>query len=149
MKPKYATELIVGIINEGTFNWYILRSDICILDLNVLEDAYKKKGYNFTIYESYRFGIRVVDEKTKDMFLDKIKQFIISTDELKKMMTDEKDSNALLGYNPSILIDFDKRILLSYYPESESYEEYVPKDWKERYQYFQDIIPSKFRYWEY
>lgn len=34
------------------------------------------------------------------------------------------------------------------YPEYESFEKYVPKGWKGKYQYFNDIIPAEYRYWE-
>ena len=148
--PKYAEVLIVAIINEGSFNWYILDSDICNLDLNILDDAYRKKGYyDDVIDESYRFGIRVVDEKTKDKFLENIKPFLISTSGLKKMMSEEKDPEELYyAYRPSILIDFDKKCLLSYYPEYWSYEDFVPDGWTGKYQFFEDIIPEKFRFWE-
>ncbi|MDE5772022.1 MAG: hypothetical protein K2I06_10425 [Ruminococcus sp.] len=147
--PKYAEVLIVAIINEGSFNWYILDSDICSLDLNILEDAYRKKGYNFVIDESYRFGIRVVDETTKNEFLENIKPFLISTSGLKKMMSEEKEPEEIYySYRPTILIDFDKKCLLSYYPEYMSYEDYVPDSWTGKYQFFEDIIPEKFRFWE-
>ena len=148
MKPEYAEELIVGIINEGSFNWYILYKDICIMDLDILESAYRKKGYNFTIDEKYRFGIRVVNEKTKDEFLEKIKPYMISADELREMMSIENDPDELLSYNPSILIDFDKKSLLSYYPEYMSYERYLPEGWTGKYQFFKDIIPEQYRFWD-
>lgn len=148
IKPKYAEELIVAIINEGNFNWYILHDYICTLDYNILEDAYRKKRYNFVIDESDRFGIRVVDEKTKDEFLKNIKPSLISTSKLRSMMSEEKDPDKLLGYHPSILIDFDKKCLLSYYPEYWSYEDFVPNGWTGKYQFIDDIIPEKFRFWE-
>lgn len=144
----YATELIVGIKNDGAFNWYILHNDICILDLNILEKAYRDKGFNFTINESYRFGIRVVEENTKELFLKNISRFVVAPEDLTKMMFHEKQPSQLLAYNPSLYIDFDQKLLLSYYPESESFEKYVPKGWIGKYQFFQDIIPVKYRYWE-
>ncbi|MCM1506256.1 MAG: hypothetical protein NC177_03845 [Ruminococcus flavefaciens] len=147
MNPKYAEDLIVAIINEGVFNWYVLHDYICTLDYNILEDAYRKKGCNFIIDESDRFGIRVVDEKTKDEFLENIKPFLVTTSELKIMRSEEKAPDELLGYRPSILIDFDKKCLLSYYPEYWSYEDFVPNGWTGKYQFFEDIIPEKFIFW--
>ena len=87
----------------------------------------KKRYYDCVIDESYRFGIRVVDETTKNEFLENIKSFLITTSGLKKMMSEEKDPEELYyAYRPTILIDFDKKWLLSYYPEYMSYEDYVP-----------------------
>ena len=54
---------------------------------------------------------------------------MISTDELRKMMSMESDPGEILAYNPSVLIDFDKKILLSYYPEYMSFEDFVPEGW--------------------
>lgn len=150
IRPKYAEELIVAIINEDNFNWYILHDYICTLDYNKLENAYRKKGYyDCVIDESDRFGIRVVDGNSKYEFLENIKPFLISTSELRKMMSEEKDPDELLGYRPSILIDFDKKCLLSYYPEYWSYEDFVPDGWTGKYQFIDDLIPEKFRFWEY
>ena len=58
-----------------------------------------------------------------------IKPYMISTDELRKMMSMESDPGEILAYNPSVLIDFDKKILLSYYPEYMSFEDFVPEGW--------------------
>ena len=80
------------------------------MDLDINESAYRKKGYNFTIDEKYRFGIRVVNEKTKDDFLEKIQPYMISADELREMMSMESDPDELLSYNPSILIDFENKL---------------------------------------
>lgn len=81
------------------------------MDLDILESAYRKKGHNFTIDEKYRFGIRVVNEKTKADFLANLKPYMISADELREMMSLESDPDELLSYNPSVLIDFDTKTL--------------------------------------
>ena len=73
---------------------------------------------------------------------------MISTHELREMMSIENDPDELLSYNPSILIDFDKKSLLSYYPEYMSYERYLPEGWTGKYQFFKDIIPEQYRFWD-
>lgn len=59
----------------------------------------------------------------------------------------KKGYNDKLAYNPSILIDFENRVFISYYPEPESFEAFVPDGWIGKYQDFTEEIPEKQRYW--
>ena len=71
----------------------------------------------------------------------------ITAEELKKMLMKESDYNDKLAYNPSILIDFENRVFISYYAEPESFEAFVPDGWIGKYQDFTEEIPEKQRYW--
>ena len=148
MKPIYAENLVVAIKNRGDIEWYVLEKDYCYLDYSKLEEVYQKKGYNFLIDNELRFGIKIVSEKTKSQFIDAIKKYKLNTEELKQMLIGESDSNARLAYNPSVLIDFDSKKLLSYYAEPESFEDFVPNGWKGIYKDFKTEIPQSKRYWE-
>ena len=94
-----------------------------------------------------RFGIKVVNEFSQITFLDEIKKYKITTKELKKMLMNESNYDEKLAYNPSILIDFDNKILTSHYAEPESFEDFVPNGWKGKYQDFTGDIPENQRYW--
>lgn len=48
---------------------------------------------------------------------------------------------------PSIYIDFDKRTLISNYPEPASYELFIPDNWCGKYNSFNELIPDSHRYW--
>lgn len=147
MKPIYAENIIVAIKDDNAIEWYILEKDFCFLDYTKLEEAYQKKGYEIVVDDTPRFGIKVISELTKTPFLNKIKGYKIATDELRKMLINEKKYSEKLAYNPSILIDFDNRILISHYAEPESFECFVPDGWKGKYQSFEKDIPSTQRYW--
>lgn len=147
MKPIYAENIVVTIKHGSCLKWYILDKDFCFLDYNKLEEAYQKKGYQVEVDSAIRFGIKVVNEFTKEKFLDNIVQYKISTEELKKMLMNETDYNERLAYNPSILIDFDNKVLMSHYAEPESFEHFVPKGWTGKYQNFEERIPRNQRYW--
>ena len=147
MKPIYAENIVVAIKHESCLEWYILDKDLCFLDYTKLEEAYQKKGYQVEVDSMIRFGIKVVNEFTKEKFLDNIVQYKISTEELKKMLMNETDYNERLAYNPSILIDFDNKVLMSHYAEPESFEHFVPKGWIGKYQNFEESIPRNQRYW--
>lgn len=147
MRPKYAENIVVAIKDNNCIEWYILEKDFCFLDYIKLEEAYQKKGYEIVVDDAPRFGIKILNELTKQFFLDKMKERRIVTEELRKMLMNEKTYNEKLAYNPSILIDFDNRILISHYAEPESFEYFVPNEWKGKYQNFEENIPQNQRYW--
>lgn len=80
-------------------------------------------------------------------FLKNIGEYKISADELKEMLVKEETFDDKLAYNPSVLIDFENKILKSQYAEPESYENFVPDGWIGKYEDFTDDIPKNQRYW--
>lgn len=84
MKPIYAENIVVAIKQGGCIEWYILDKDYCFLDYTRLEEAYRKKGYDVVIDDTFRFGIKVVNELTQNLFLGNIQKYNITTEELKK-----------------------------------------------------------------
>lgn len=147
MRPIYAENVVAAIKQGGCIEWYILDKDYCFLDYTKLEEAYRKKGYDVVIDDTFRFGIKVVNELTKKNFLDNIKEYKTTTAKLRKMLMNESNYNDKLAYNPSILMDFENKVLISYYAEPESFENFVPDGWKGKYQNFAAYIPQNQRYW--
>ena len=149
VRPKYAEDIVVGMISDKSFAWYILEKELCFLDLNKLREAWRKRGYDAPDCDSNseRFGIRVVDEHTKYAFLEKIEDFKVTTTELRKMLMAETDSLERAAFSASLLIDFDQKRLLSIYYEPESFEAYVPAGWTGEYEDFYSDIPVQERYW--
>lgn len=147
MRPIYAENVVAAIKQGDCIEWYILDKDYCFLDYTKLEEAYRKKGYDVVIDDTFRFGIKVVNELTKKNFLDNIKEYKTTTAKLRKMLMNESNYNDKLAYNPSILMDFENKVLISYYAEPESFENFVPDGWKGKYQNFAAYIPQNQRYW--
>ena len=148
MKPVYAENLVVAIKYASCFEWYVLEKDFCIMDGKKLDEAIRKKGYELPPPDnSYRFGIEILDENTQADFLKNIGEYKISADELKEMLINEETFDDKLAYNPSVLIDFENKILKSQYAEPESYENFVPDGWICKYEDFTDDIPENQRYW--
>ena len=46
------------------------------------------------------------------------------------------------------MIDFDRLIFYSNYPESISFEEYIPNNWEGYLQRFDEQVLYEYRYWE-
>ena len=147
VRPKYAEDIVVGIISDKSFGWFILEKELCFLDLNKLSEAWRKRGYDEPDSDSERFGIRVVDEHTQYAFLQKIEDFKVTTTELRKMLMAETDSLERAAFRASLLIDFDQKRLLSIYYEPESFEAYVPEGWTGEYEDFYSEIPVQEKYW--
>lgn len=147
MKPTYAENIVVAIKHDGCMEWYILDKDYCFLDYAKLEEAYRKKGYAVIDDNNFRYGIKVVNELTKNLFLKNIKKYKISAEKLKEMLLNESDPEEKLAYNPSILIDFENKVLVSYYAEPESFEYFVPDNWNGEYRDFEADIPQIQKYW--
>lgn len=147
MKPVYAETIVVAIKYCGQIEWYVLDKELCFLDYAKLEQAYRKKGYEITVDNTLRFGIKVVNELTRERFLEQIKEYRVTSDELTEMLMDEPSYHERLAYNPSILIDFDERMFISHYAEPESFEYFVPDGWVGKYQGFEERIPKSQRYW--
>ncbi|MGM0219146.1 hypothetical protein [Enterococcus sp. AZ126] len=144
LKPMYAENIIVGVRYKEVFNWYITDTELWYLD-------YNQAGYSTEEYPKERTNISVLNEDTESIFLENVEKYKVSTNSIKLDFFKEfrKDrEEAIYDYNPSLLIDFDNQIFYSNYPESISFEEYIPDNWVGHFQKFFERIPSKYRYWE-
>ena len=147
MKPVYAENLVVGIIHDRRFEWYILEREACYMDLYKLERANHDAGYEVNFKEECRLGIKVVNRQSMAEFLKRIQPWRTSVEKLRTLLKAEDDFDERLGYNPSLLMDFDHEVLYSYYPEPASFEHYVPDGWQGKYMVFDEYIPAEQRYW--
>lgn len=151
---EYGENIIVAVIFRNNWHWYVTEKDYWFLDLIKLENAYLNKGYQLPNHGDYsdRFNIAVLDENSAKDFLDKISEFRVSKSELSDIIleseeTAKEDEFYLAGFTPSLLVDFDNKVLLSYFPEPASFEIYVPDDWIGKYENFLDKVPFEERYW--
>ncbi|WP_219619283.1 hypothetical protein [Carnobacterium maltaromaticum] len=121
----YAENIIVGVKYKGSFNWYITDTELWYLD-------YNQAGYSTDQYPEERRNISVLNKNTASAFFRNIENDRSSTNSIKLNFFKELSKNkaeARYNYNPSLLIDFDNQIFYSNYPESISFEEYIPDNW--------------------
>lgn len=147
--PKYGEHIIVGIMRDTGFAWYVTDCDAWILNINKYANAFEENGFAFhkEFALSIRENIEVVNENTVEPYLFAYQENIVSTNTLKELIVRKKYKDTILSLKPSLYIDFIERRLLSLYPESLAFEKYVPEGWIGRYEDFTGHIPNKDRYW--
>lgn len=145
---EYAKDVIVGVRFEGRWFWYASSIEYWFLD-------YRKWGALFGESESKaenaqsRFGIPVVTKRMARRFLEHMQPYLISTDELRRMLRKHRaeSPDEYVEYLPSLLVDFDRETFKSNYYEPVYPEKYVPDDWTGTYENFLDEVPESERYW--
>ncbi|NWK70097.1 hypothetical protein HWX41_13720 [Bacillus paramycoides] len=153
LEPLYAENIIVAVIYNNEFKWYVTDKELWFLDYNKLDNAYKNLGVRIQDNDETeeRNGIEVLDNKNIEVFLPRINKYKTTKEELNYLLLKNiKSKNAgedLLDLSPVLLINFDNKILYSMFPEPASYEEYVPKDWIGKYEDFTEFIPKSEKYW--
>ncbi|WP_025682328.1 hypothetical protein [Paenibacillus maysiensis] len=151
---EYGENIIVAVILNNEWTWYVTEKEYWYLDLIKLENAYLDKGYKLPDQGDYsdRFDIAVLDEKSAYKFLYEISELKVSKVELSELVlkleyTNSEDKNFLTGLTPSLLVDFDNKLLMSYFPEPASFENYTPDGWSGVYENFIVKVPMQERYW--
>lgn len=147
-------DIICFVIHNGTYCWYVADKDLWILDSNHLIESWKKVGY--TLLPEWtpeeRRSTMVLDSHNVDVFLKQIEYARYSTDELRELLFKEREETLQKGYwyydlYPSLLIDFDKKVLYNGNPEITAYEDFVPRGWRGFYEDFTNKVPLAYRYW--
>lgn len=146
-------QIIVFVIYNGIKNWYICDKEIWFLDEQKRIDLYQNLGYEIKdeYVDERRKNLLVLDTNNVDVFLDRIKNDIVLSTELREALSEFQDKEQetwVYNYMPSLYIDFDKKELLSIYSEPASYEDYVPNGWKSDFKDFIELIPENYCYWK-
>lgn len=146
--PQYAETIIVGVNLKSDFKWYVSDKELWYLDLRKLIQAYEKKGFQVPESEDFsdRFNIDIVNEDNAEQFLSEMSEYVAKTEELSTLIRD-KVYQFIGDIVPSIYIDFDKRTLISNFPEPASYDLFIPDNWHGEYNSFYELIPDSHRYW--
>jgi len=147
IKPVYAENLVVAIVADQTFHWYVMDLLYCYLDMNSKRERFKKAGYELKMNPTFRFGIQVVDEHTKDAFLQHLKPQQFSAQQLRELLKEESDRDERMGYYPCVYINFDERVFYSDYYEMQYFEKDAPKGWTSDNRAFLELVPKGEEFW--
>ena len=142
LKPIYDTNIIVGIKLNNKLEWYILDKYMCFMEGSDIEFSGETK--------EIRFQFRIISEKNITQFLTQIQKYKMNIDNIRLSILEAIEKNEdLEDYFPVILMDFDKKVFFSQYPEPVDYDYYLPENWKEEYISFKKYIPEEKQYWNY
>lgn len=151
---EYGENIIVAVVFRNKWSWYVTEKDYWFLDLTKLEKAFLIKGYQLPNLGDYsdRFDIGVLDENSADKFLNEISESKVSLVELRELVLklacgSKESENFPTELTPSLLVDFDNKLLMSYFPEPASFENYIPDGWDGVYENFLNKVPMQERYW--
>lgn len=152
IKPEYAENIIVGIVNQNQFNWYILNKFICLLDLKSLSSEEFELYMKNDLCSSVRKDFITIDKNNIENFLIEINNYMTSCENLQLMILNglkEFDNFYIDDFFPVLYFDFDKKIVYSQYPEYFDFESFLPKQWNFIYDDFSDLLKDEDKYWIY
>lgn len=144
MKPEYAQDIIVGVMRKKTFCWYVTNKVIWFLDYVKWGRAFDPNAEDSA---KERFDILVVDDAHEETFFEHIEPYRVSCAQLREQLRNCDDDYDRGGYHASLLVDFDKKHFISYFPEFDGFEGYVPEGWTSEYRFFEGDVPMDQRYW--
>ncbi|KAB8126072.1 hypothetical protein F9U64_20785 [Gracilibacillus oryzae] len=158
LEPKALENIIVGLVVNNRFKWYVSPKDIWFLDMKKQEEAYIKKFKEIglknifnSIINDERKDIEILDEYSFKEFVSRINKYSVSADELRELLIlnlhTESKEDTFYNFLPSLYINLDMRKLYSMYPEPASYEDFVPENWMGIYQDFLSKIDREEKYW--
>lgn len=150
--PDYMENIIVGILFENHFTWYVTERELWYLDYIKVETAYQKKGIevNREYIDDRRKDFIILDTNNAAEFLNLILINKVISEELKYNLLANKtelDDTWKYDYRPSLYVNFDEKIFYSLYSEPASFEFFVPNLWVGKYDSFDDFIPKDQKYW--
>lgn len=126
LEPIYAENIIVGVIYNNKFKWYVTERELWFMDY------YKLDSNNEEIDDEdlpdERQGLSVLNSDNANIFLQRIIENEASIDGLNnllcKCIENRIEKDEVLNYSPCLLVNFDDKTLLSIYPELISFENY-------------------------
>lgn len=150
--PNWNDDIIVGVIYQKKFDWYITYKGFWFLDYQKRMGMAKAAGYevNEDYIDEERKGILILDSDNVELFLDRIKNRKVDAEWLRTYLIqsrDPEDDSWIYDFRPSLYVNFDTHELFSLYPEMVAYENYVPSNWVGKFDDFFDRVPPEQRYW--
>ncbi|TKI81216.1 hypothetical protein FC699_34140, partial [Bacillus wiedmannii] len=88
LEPLYAENIIVAVIYNNEFRWYVTDKELWFLDYNKLDNAYKNLGVSIEDNDETeeRNGIKVLDNENVEVFLQRINKYNTPKEELNYLL---------------------------------------------------------------
>lgn len=146
MVPTGILVVLTGITRLGRFHYYVLPRHLLYLDAQKAEEA----GEDAPFYAGMegRYGIMTVDEAHEDEFFRAIEPHKRSCERLLEEVHMCLNRYERMDYYADVLIDFDRKHLVSHYQEPFFFEKYVPDGWTSEFrEIVDDDFPEDKRFW--
>lgn len=152
LKPIYAKNIIVAVIKDKKFTWYITdkEDEHWYMDYYKRIERFRKSGCEINISDDdHRKEIVMLDTDTIDILKKRISKYEVDTKVIRKHLENEMKINEEWHFDlsPSLYFDFDNKIMYSCYREMDIFEDYVPKDWIGDFKDFTYLVPIENSYW--
>ena len=151
-EPIYDEIFIVAIKKNQKINWYIANKYLWIMNLNILSKEELEDYFSDSELKEIRKDFIELSSENIVDFLNKIEKYKVNIDLLKlkileRISNNDINSDELIDFYPTLLIDIDNNIFYSQYPEPFAFENYIPKNWIGKYESFMTLIDEKDMYW--
>ena len=110
--PEYNENIIVGVIYNNIFDWYVTDKEIWFLDYKKRINAFKEKGV--PVKEEYidenRKNILILNTENAKFFLNRIKKYKISSRKLRVLLQQSINSNDdswFYDFRPSLYVNME------------------------------------------
>ncbi len=143
--------IIVAVKRSGSWLWHRSIRDYWVLDLVKWKNSFLDSGYRVDLDDySYRFDIPIADETTADVFLEKMRPYLLNRETLARELEAEI-RNGVTWWDvahlfPVLMVDFDDRRVASL-AETPLFDLYVPDGWIGSCDDFFAELPLEERYW--
>lgn len=145
MLPIQNENLIVGVLYNNEFSWYVADKYVWLLSLNDVKNI-----ETFLVANKIEERKLILDAvaNTKE-FIEYINQYKTSKTELKEMMHDmvSVDEKYYLDFAPSLFINFDEKSFYASDTIFNFYKDYLPKKITFNIGDFLEKIPEVEYYW--
>ena len=147
---EYARDIVVAVTYQRRFSWYASEKEFWILDQSKWSQFFRDAGIKVSGNYEDRFGIAIVNEANAGVFLEHIAPDRVTASHLQTLLGqyDLSDFDSFSHLMPSLFIDFDSKVVISYYSEPTAFEKFAPDSWTSAYRPFFDLIPLDERYWK-
>ena len=159
LEPDGVSDVIVGIMVEGKYSWYVTEKELWFMDYKKFREDFKRKYEQLNIpYNTgsdeilgERAGFEILNEFSIREFKKVIEKYQASVEELRSLLElyllVYGSEDAYFRFLPALHLDFDKKELYSLYTEHATFEAYVPEGWIGKYASFLAKIEMKEKYW--
>jgi hypothetical protein len=150
-------QVVVVVRYQAQVHWYRSDRDLWVLDSDKWRQEFINHGYDVPDFnEHFRFGLRIVNQKSAERFLAAMRQYELQQDELSLALVTRYASAKswwdVRDLFPIMFVNFDACEVAAFYPDGTPMERYVPDGWTGRFidfanDYPEGVFPAESKFW--